>query len=47
MVRGSPSMVEMRISIQKGGDYVTEVWIPGPGNMMFKTKELRYTRNAQ
>ncbi len=44
---GSPSMVEMRTSIQKGGDHVTEVWIPGPGNMMFKTKELRYTRNAQ
>lgn len=41
---GLPSMRELKISIEGGGDHVVEVWVPGPENMLFKMKELRCTR---
>jgi hypothetical protein len=43
---GDPTLLELRVTIGKNGEQVTEMWGTGMGDMMFKMMELTYTRKA-
>jgi hypothetical protein len=44
-VSGKPEALELRMSIDAGGNHVTELWGTGGGSKIFKMMELRYTRS--
>jgi len=44
---GEPTLLELRVTIGKNGEQVTEMWGTGMGDMMFKMMELTYTRKAE
>lgn len=44
-VSGKPEALELRMTIDKAGNHVTELWGTGGGTKIFKMMELRYLRS--
>lgn len=44
-VTGKPEPLELRLTIDKDGNHITELWGNGGGKTIFKMMELRYVRS--